>query len=84
MGRRRCCCSHVGVTYAEVIRLPNHVSVTLKDGQRGRIVSWLHRDEAVSIEVGVERRIISCRHLVRRPDGTVAELPESATSGAPS
>jgi hypothetical protein len=72
------------VTYAEVIRLPNSVSVILKDGQRGRIVSWLHRDEAVSIEVGSERRVVPCLHLTRRPDGTVVEDPGDRTGGEPS
>ena len=64
------------MTYGDVLRLPNNTTVLLTDGQRGRIVSWHHTSEAVSVEVGAARRIVPCQHLTIADNGMVAEIRE--------
>ena len=49
------------MTYDEVLRLPGNTRVLLKDGKVGHIVSWYHTAQAVAVEVGPERRIISAK-----------------------
>jgi hypothetical protein len=58
--------------------LPNHVKVVLRDGRQGRIVSWHHRAEAVTIEANAQRRIVPCGALTLRADGSVEETPKQA------
>ena len=64
----------IWVTYGEVLRLPNSTRILLLNGHEGRIVSWHHTSEAVSVEDGAQRLIVPCRALRRRGDGTVAEV----------
>jgi len=62
------------LTYSEVLRLPHTASVLLRNGQRGRIVSWRHTAEAVAVAVGATRYVVPCHALELRADGSVAEI----------
>ena len=63
-----------GVTYSDVLQLPNSTNILLVDGQQGRIVAWLHTAEMVTVSAGGVLRNLHCQAL-RVGAGMVIEIP---------